>query len=436
MRSLWKEYLAPNGKKYYYNIEAKKTQWEKPVVMQQQPLQNKIQGYAVKDEKIVPVFVLPLLNDWNLVICNDGSKFYVSPKGDSQHKLEDSESLELLDYIDHDKLILLIAIARGYISSLADSDTVYDGLLEEIENMKKDLQGMNIDETQTTDFENENEPNKLKLEDDGTRQHDLTLLDDLNDISERDGQSQHTSEREDFKKLFDKYNLDKFSIWRTEIKKIEADPLFYSINNDQEREDIFEEWCSNINSTINEEDIQEESFESSDEDEDENDDLEPTKYHYLSHIVSKADIAKDTIFQDIKIRQKLVFKELRIKDFVKSKKEQEEFVSKLLFYYKRYNLQGRTLLFNDLLTKNKMIIMTSMKTNTQNTQQLLDKTKFQSIIEGDDSFAIETILLRLEHLVDIHGTSKVLESEPIYYIIGIKDKTTQLFNFLYNLYTN
>ena len=450
MKGPWKEYKAPNGKNYYYNTETKKTQWEKPIFESSKKNKKNDNDRSISSEPAInePVFVIPLCNGWKLVIWSNGIKFYLDPKRKSQNVLDDSDSLELLEYINKDKLVLLIGFARGYYSSSIDSSVIFDELLEEIQQMKQDLSG----EQNESDIENENDDNITPVvvgnthsvsndsishikEDKGHSNDNLQLISSIDKIKDSD----NSETRKSFIELFDIFGLDKYSTWRKERTKIETEPAFLLIDNDKDREQLFEDWCSGnrVGTNNDEDDISdnlEDEVESGSSGND--DDLEPTKYHYLSHIVTKSNIDGDTIFQDIRKEQKALFKEFKIKDFIKSKKEQEQFVSRLLFYYKRMNEDKRKQLFQDLLQTYKSRILQSIQNSgcRDDLFKFLDWSKFQTSIDNNDSFAIETTLLKLEHFINYTGSLReFVEEEPAYYIIGIKEKTIKLFNFLYDL---
>ncbi|KAG0668283.1 hypothetical protein C6P45_004843 [Maudiozyma exigua] len=453
MRGPWKSYNAPNGKKYYYNTETKKTQWEKPVFESTgQNKHNSSNNRRIPLEfKIdAPIFVIPLCNDWKLVIWSNGNKFYLDPKGKSEISLNDADSVELLKYINKDKLILLIGFARGYSSSSIDSNIIYDELLEEIQQMKEDLSGEHIESDidvenhsiKTFIDENINSKSSENIadinEDNNDSNDNLQLISSIDKV--KDTNDSETKIR--FMQLFDTFNLDKFSTWRNQRIKIENEPVFLLIDNDKDREQLFEDWCSgdhnNATSDTGEisDDVEDEIDSNASKSDDDDEDLEPTKYHYLSHIVNKSNINKDTIFQDIKKEQKALFKEFKIKDFISSQKDQEQFVSTLLFYYKKMNENERKELFKKLLQKYKLQILQSIKNGNSHNDlvNLLDKSKFQISIDDNDSFAIETTLLKMEHFINnMSQLRKLMEEEPTYYIIGIKDKTIQLFDYLYDL---
>lgn len=386
---------------------------------------SKVQG-RVLDEKQEAVFVVPFLNDWKMVICNDGSRFFSDPTGERQQKLDDSQSAELLEYIDKDKLVLLIGFARGYMSNTLSSDSVYDQVIEEIEFMRQDLQmDSNNDSEQVS--ESENEQAGLESEEVVDEQNDQ-LINTLNDLAE-DEDVDTTDNTRQFTRLFDTYNLDKFSTWKREMKKVENDPTFFLIKNDQLREELFEKWCCGEYPDNNDEVSASEGTDEEGEEE-----LEPTKYHYLSHIVNKSEINDNTIYEDIKNNQKALFKELRIKDFVKSKKEQQQFVSRLLFFYKRFTLEQRKELFRKEVNKHSQTLQKQMETNRDDAEKYLNAEWFAKTLQSDDAFAVETALLQLEQLIDIHGELKQLQEKSEYYVLGIKDKTIELFNILRTLF--
>lgn len=435
MHKLWREFKAPNGKKYYYNTETKKTQWEKPIFKPEstKTANSDISTFQkrVADEKLEAVFVVPLLNDWKLVICNNGSRFFSDPTGKPQHHLDDPQCAELLEYLDKDKLVTLIGFARGYISNSVNADSVYDQLIEEILFIKQDMQ---VDDGENSDPESEsggevNETVNGEQDHEQDLEQDSQLIETLNDLSE-DVNADSTSNIQQFIKLFDSYGLDKFSTWKREMRKVEKDPAFFLVKDDQLREELFEKWCCGDH----ERDVGSIDDEDSMSATDDEVELEPTKYHYLSHIVNKSEIEDDTIYEDIRTNQKALFKELRIKDFVKTKKEQQKFVSRLLFYYKKFSLEQRKEVFRKEIDKHALTIKKCMDKNQNDTETYLSKERFDTVMNSNDAFAVETALLQLENLIDIHGDMHSIQETPEYYVLGIKDKTVELFNILRTLH--
>lgn len=213
-------------------------------------------------------------------------------------------------------------------------------------------------------------------------------------------------------------------------KKICDNPLFYQVASDAERRELFEDWCA---AKVKLEDVIEDpahqavsSDGDGDDDDTSTDELEPTRYHYLAHIVSKAEVAPSTLPRDLRSEQKQLFKQFKIKESL-GKKQQDEFLSKLLFYYKNMTEEQRLeVLVKFLKTKRKLIMK-----GLRNIEQL------ESVLSQQDlptsGFAIESQLLRLEDCIDIHGVSKALQDEVQYYVLGIKQKTTALKEFLKQL---
>lgn len=478
MASNWNEFTTPGGDKYYYNLETKQSTLEKPAGFDDQK-SRKRQKLQHK-----PKYLIPLDKGWSLVLCNTGTKFYHNKITNESHwTLDDPCSIELLQQLDKEKLVLLIGISRGY---YCPRRNVYDEIINDLKFLKdKSLekqevepemaradeeqveylhqgeeQGLGLvtgygssDDSEDENIEGEEEKAEVEEEEEEGEEEeeeekageqetvDQADIDELNNLSEHP----QLDAKNRFTILFDKYNLDPYSMWEFQSRKINKDPDFYLVTNDSSRKDLFEQWCTetianskdaisdaNINendadqrqeseATQKEEQEEEKEVEEDSDPDDEN--LEPTRFHYLSHIISKSSIEQTTIFLDIKKENKALFKTFRIKSSLK-KKDQEDFASKLLFYYKRMDLEQRKLIFQKLLLSKSDII----RSNLRNVEKLRDIVTEQSM--SADSYAIETQLLMMEDCMDIHGKLSFLQGEVHYYVLGIKDKTIQLKQFL------
>lgn len=412
----WKEYTAPNGKKYYYNTETKQTTWDKPV---------DLQGESSDERQLVrPVFVVPLVNGWNLVICSNGKKFYyhctsTSTSSSTSSSLLDDESRRLLDKVDRQKLVALIGIARGYTVSSGLVSKLYDSVLNDIELAKLEREGDNSIHNNDTLEENYGKKNQYEEEEiEEIQQAPILSTDSIKDRMFA---------------LFDRCNLNKYSTWRLELSKVNHDPDFYLVSDDNTRETLFEEWCCRQDNNSVKTEIEEDTDTDTDTSS-EADTLEPTKFHYLAHILSKATIKNDTIFQDIYKQNKAAFKQYKIDEFLSSKREQESFVSKLLFYYKRFSPSERKMLLRKFLERkcrNSVTVNNLTDSEELNLTQLLDKESIggNTSLTDNDAYTIETLLLKMETLLKDCGCGSLLE-DPEYYIVGIKDKTTVLLEFL------
>lgn len=488
MARIWNEYAAPDGKKYYYNLKTKQSTWDKPT-----NFYDSGESHRHKRAKInrtsKPYLALPLSNQWYLVICDDGQKFFHNKETKSSvRKLQDEDSIKLLGSVDKQSLILLVGIARGYNTTKAGK--IYERLLSELETSKREqnlgkLSSVELASESESESESESsrddeissedaskdtkkliagysssEEEEDEEEDDIEMQknqpeHDQSDDDlvDLNTLGGRANEGHQLADPEDkaaFFDLLDRNKCDPYSTWFLQVDKIHNDQVFFQITDDALKESFFEEWCQkaieNQNGKIGdknaitdneEEDINEEEEEEEEEveeeveeeEEEEEDFLEPTKFHYLAHIVSKSNIKPDTIFLDIKDQNKTLFKKYKIKNYVKDPKEQTQFVSQLLFFYKKMDQDERRSIFLDLLTENERIIKEKIGDNKQTLREILDNNDFT----GKSAYFIETQLLKLENLIGIHGDLKDLAQNSKYYTLGIKEKLVELKHYLKSL---
>lgn len=435
MAGPWQQYKAPNGRKYYYNVETKETTWTNP--------------YQKVNVEKKPSFVIPLLNDWFLIIFDNGGKLYLY-EDQLYTRLEDEESLELLDHLNKDKLVLLIGISRGY-SSLKSSDEVYDSIINEIESYNQSgidiIEGNEITDDIGIDDIGVNEPLSEKDKESPSENDQVetmepslanALIADYSSSDEDDDESDddyngHIDKKvkldeeplsteidqltiNQYKEMFTQHKLNPYSLWSMEMNKCSDDPIFFSVTNDQDREAIYETWCGEYESGKEEGD--------EDNKNEEEEELIPTKFHYLSHVMSKSNISNDTIFEDIKNENKPMWKQFRINKMIPDKKEQREFVTKLLFYYKKYTQEERIELFIKWVKKYSNLDQ-SIDIKTLNHWEELHSHE-------DSSQKIETLLFLMERHLNIteilstHQTSICYE----YYILGIKAKCDTLYSLL------
>ncbi|KAK5781888.1 hypothetical protein RI543_000662 [Arxiozyma heterogenica] len=442
----WRQYKAPNGRKYYYNAETKTTTWINP--------------FRTQKTTKKAVFSIPLLNDWYLIIYDSGEKIWLF-NNVLYSRLNDPDSLQLLEQLDKSLLVLLIGISRGYISSRG-ADYVYEKILQEIQDIKDQWNneilvdpkesGENdtgTHEEQIKGGEEEKEEAKDVEEISESKSTIDTLIsgysssedDEIEDNEhvnkqrkiedEFSGSKLDESIINQYKKMFTRYKLNPYSLWSFEMDKCSKDPVFYLIVDDNDREMVFESWCGDfqINTDLNssKDEINNSDEDEEQEQEDDDDDLIPTRFHYLSHIISKSTIKRETIFEDIKREQKPLWKQFKINKIIPDKKEQREFVMKILFYYKKYTLEERHKLFLNWITKN-----CKLEHNATDKLKLPISTTNhwkELHIRKDSSRDTETLLLSLEKYLHI---SEVLEDENInplgYYLLGIKDKCDVLYN--------
>lgn len=503
---IWKEYIAPNGKKYYYNKVTKQTTWVKPVHFGNATKKGRIMANDIQDDKIVkPIFVIPLAYDYKLVICNNGSKFYINDKGKSINNLQINKNdvlddigihnlqinQQLIDLVDKEKLIKLIGVARGYshmntekkhdndekngsIKHVINYHKIYNDICIEVESLFEEIDAnekyqqeqkrreeKKVDEIEGTvvdeeiEIQNENPVTKIPVDENKS----INLLNQYYSDSDSDDQDELAQKRatenesindeetvtkkqkivEDDKiqtndfsneikhkyfKLFDDYDLDKYSLWAIEKKKIENDDNFYLLMDDNQLEEIFEEWCSSMTrDSDREEEICDDELE-------ETASLEPLPCHYLSQIISKSTINSDAIPQDIKAANKKLFKSYRIKDYLPEKSEQLKAIGQIIYYYKTFDSVERKAKFQQLLTEN------TDRLDLQDVDLL--KRKYQKQLQNvrahsqkgtdDDNYVnffdsateLETFILECEKKLNVSGLP--LATDPRYFMLGLGDK--------------
>lgn len=438
MARVWYKYVAPDGRNYYYNVLTKQSTWQKPEAFDEVEQGRDAKRFKKIEPK--PHVVLELINGWHLVICETGQRFYYNAESvESSWTLPDEDSLTMINSLDKNKLVALIGLARGY--ALGGSN-VYDELVSDLWQMREERERNkskplnNKEEIEEEPAETSEEPNGLVA---GYSSSDSEFEKETEETQENEtkiGLVESVEEpidtSEDRKALWDlftRYNLNAFSAWPFEMKKIRQDPDFHRISDDALREDIFEEWCASIISGEPNEPISEEEQQLNEDDEyDENDELEPIKYHYLAQIVSKSTISPTTIFMDIKEENKPLFKKYRIKDFVTSKKDQQYFVSKLLFYYKTMDLEGRKKAFIALLNHHESTIKANLAKDIKHARQLLHQK-----IDPENPYAVETQLFKMELAIGLWGNLAILVEDPKYYVLGIRDKMLELSSYLKTL---
>ncbi|GAV53918.1 hypothetical protein ZYGR_0AK04200 [Zygosaccharomyces rouxii] len=447
MARIWHEYVAPDGRKYYYNAVTKQSTWHKPEFVDEMDENRGTKRLKKIESK--PHIALKLYHGWHLVICDTGKKFYYNVESnESVWNLPDGASRNLIDALDRNKLVALIGLARGYpLGGLH----IYDELVADLFKLKQEeeaKESAKYEETgektrEEAKDEDEDENQDQEDEKEGTNgQNGLVAGYSSSSDGEEDDEEEKplnipimepveepadtSGDRKALWDLFSRYELNPYSAWPFEMKKIRDEPDFLRVLDDSVREDTFEEWCAHtISGDSNKPVDAARSEEDFDEEEAEEEDLEPTKFHYLAQIVSKSTITPTTIFMDIKNENKALFKKYNIKAFLNSKKDQESFVSKLLYYYKRMNLEERKEVFLQLLKENGKTIEKNLYDNFDKVQSCL----FQEI-DTNDPYAVETKLFKMEKFMGLWGNLSDLVEEPKYYILGIREKMLELNNYL------
>lgn len=446
MAPVWRVYAAPDGRKYYYNAVTKHSTWYKPESFNEIDENREVKRFKKIESK--PHVALELYHSWYLIICDTGKKFYYNAESnESIWNLPDEASRKLIDTLERNKLVALVGLARGY--SFGGLH-VYDELVADLASLKQESEAKRLAEGGATSEKNEKEI-KEESKDQGQDQ-DQAFEGDTDgkkglvtgyssssddEVEVEDGKPQSIlaiesiedpiNTPEDKKalwNLFTRYELNPYSAWPFEMKRIRDHPDFCRVLDDSVKEDVFEEWCAHtisggLNETRLEEDFDEE------EEKEEEEDLEPTRFHYLAQIVSKSTITSTTIFMDIRNENKSLFKKYNIKDFISSKKDQESFVSKLLYYYKRMTLEERKEAFIQLLEQNRKTIEENLFDDVGNVRNCLCQE-----VDTNDSYAVETKLFKMEKLIGLWRNLSNLMEEPKYYILGIREKMLELDNYL------
>ncbi|SCU97768.1 LAMI_0F11298g1_1 [Lachancea mirantina] len=429
MGRIWKQFKTPDGRDYYFNTLTQTSTWERPKDLDEDAGKQDRNKKRKLDEK--PKFAILLANDWYLVITSLGNRyFFDSGSGRVSDELDDEASQEIMLRVNREKLVLLIGVARGYDYKGRDA---YGEVVGEIESIRNSLSDKNISEGPESATSSPEENSATPQGEAGIvagysssddAESDAESDDEIGQILIEDVDETSVADREQaFTQLFAKYELDPFSTWSLQSKQINADPEYYLIKDEARRSEIFEGWCIKVladASKGNEHSIVDESgLDSDDSDEAQ---FEPTKYHYLAHIVSKSNIKPTTIYKDVKSENKHLFNQFRVKDTI-TKREQENFVAKLLFYYKKLSLDERQATFTEFLESNRTKIEAG----------LTDRDKLKQLINMETlpkkSYDIETSLLNIENSMDVYGRNAFLQTEVRYYVLSITEKIKCLQRF-------
>ncbi|CCD23622.1 Urn1p NDAI_0B05900 [Naumovozyma dairenensis CBS 421] len=499
-KRIWKEYKTPNGKKYYYNIETKQSTWEKPFSFYKTNKNNSnTKALGQTHHEIENKFAFKLLNEWYLILRSDGSKFYYNARSNRsvlklvEDKEDEKLSFDLMKYLDKNNLIKLIGLIRGYNDPSIDIKGLYEEIVANIGFLKQDILTEQMEIEDGGEDEEEEEEEKEEKEDDVSGkiegkssgddkdvegnasnkpdnistdemreeegeerfedEDDNDELNTLNNLTSKGGEEGEDNinasvqkVKQAFFELLDKNKLDMYSTWSVQSRRIiERPTIFYSISNDSEREEIFEDWCRNrVHSTgLYSSNVKEnndgdtlvrgsyyEEEDKDDDDDDDDDDLEPTKYHYLSELIFKLrdSINERSIFQDIKRQGKSLFKDYRIKDWIPDKKELEKTVSLLLFYYKKLSEQERCDKFQEYVTKH---YGEKIKLHHEELNKILEPSS-SADAEAEADVDIEKEILQIENVILRSGDDHVPVTAAVdtpgleYYIIGLRAKHSAL----------
>lgn len=444
--SQWKRFKDPSGSYYYFNAVTKVSSRNKP---------KEYEAWEQQKQALTSlVFCLPLCNSWHLVICFNGAKFYYNgDTGVSQMKLVDEESETLLAKMDRSLLSLLVGVARGF--TPRDGRDVYQEVYNMLVELARENKGVAEiqDEPEAQGSEaQESEAQELETQELETQKPEapekpqnvlisgyLSSSDEEEEEEEEDegekkGDSENAPDAESpekehanetlFMDLLNDKDIDPYSTWPLQAKKLLDDPRYHLIP-DEKREELFQEWCAQRFEQQKNTPQEEHHPDGDENDDDESTDLNPTKYHYLAHIISKATITPTTIFSDIKKENKRLFKKLQINDQL-SKKEQEQFTSKILVYYKRMDLAEREKIFKTIIKR---------KLNFPPKSDHLSSLVLKET--PTDSFELETQLLEIENellILDEQKNSSI-QNEVMYYVLGIKDKLHALKQVLKDNYS-
>ena len=290
---LWREYKAPNGRKYYYNVKTKETTWTKPVEEEKpEPGDNK----EVK-------FAFELFDGWYLLIRGDGGKLFYDSVNEKSYletrtKKMGENNEKIIELMDKEKIILLIGMTRGFRDDRYHIKGVYDDIAQDINFLKQEIlnDAMELERLNAEAEEEESEKEEA-LPQEEQDDHTVELLNNL----EEEEEEQDVKDR--LFHLFESFNLDVYSTWSLQSRKISNQADYFLVHDDTQREEMFEDWCAMKVAQLPE-----------DESEAEDDDYEPTKYHYLSEIMYQLrdEINADTVADDILRGHRPLFKQYHI----------------------------------------------------------------------------------------------------------------------------
>lgn len=381
---IWREYKAPNGKKYYYNVKTKVTTWDKPSEFSED---SKLKKTKINKNQI------NLFSDWAIVIEKDGHRFIQINTGKIVENLSDEKNLLLMDRIDHDLFGRLCKDSSN--SDLFDDFRRNVNCIKELieqeyrkaeieeEKEKEDNTGLVSGYVSSSDEEDNTED---------TEQDDALISNIDLKIEELKNGTVSDNEKE-FLNLLDEINPSPYSAWIHVSKKLIDDPVFKSIRNHDTRSDLFDFWCRK------QIDLNTESQLSTNENQ--NTSPGPSPYYCLSKIISSYPMAPTTIFRDIKDAKKQEFKKYKIKKNL-NKNEQDIFASKLIFFLKKLEFQDRLKLWQESV------------------DQYKDDLKLRPFPKFSED-TLEQQLLSFEYSTNI--TSSSLISDPRYHCLSLVEKS-------------
>ncbi|CCH60793.1 hypothetical protein TBLA_0D02930 [Henningerozyma blattae CBS 6284] len=200
-------------------------------------------------------------------------------------------------------------------------------------NTRTKFEKSNLVEGYSSSEEESKTESEIEIKSDSENEDDVLkeLLEDI-DASEDEIGNKETQ----FFELLDRSNIDCYSCWRLEAKKISDDPIFYNIPTDVEREKLFEQWCYGKLHSREEETTQPQL-------------ALALPYHDLAEMICCFDIQSNTIYKDIRKANKKMVRQI---DEKISKNEQEKFGTKLLGILKYHDDASCQGLFEQVLEEN------------------------------------------------------------------------------------
>lgn len=192
-------------------------------------------------------FKIPLDDVWNLVFLSSGRRFYYNSK-ENRSLWDPPETLtELVQTIDKDQMILLIARARGLKLGGEDDDNDQRNATEgENSGFAVDI-GSEEDELEEgpAETKDQEELEVDNVENDSSSDEDVFNPDDL--MNSDDGDSEHEVSGEEarasFEAMLDEFSVNPYGVWSTELNKVIEDERYEIYDSNAKRAEAFDLWA-------------------------------------------------------------------------------------------------------------------------------------------------------------------------------------------------